>query len=91
MKGTSGFSFVDLAADYSGCYFATQLKETPDLLKALGSKFKTDDYLIDTKTLREGFGEARFKKDYGSTTDDRFKTVVAEIRDAIKALPAYKK
>ena len=91
MKGTSGFSFVDLAADYSGCYFATQLKDSPDLLKSLERKFKTDDYLIDIKLLKEGFSEARFKKDYGSTTDDRFKTVVTEIRDAIKTLPAYKK
>jgi hypothetical protein len=91
MKGTSGFSFVDLAADYCGVAIAVQLKQSPELLKAVEKKFRTDDYLIDTKPLKEGFSEARFKKDYGSVTDERYKTVVTEIRDAVKALPAYKK
>jgi hypothetical protein len=91
MKGTSGFSFVDLAADYCGVALAVQLKQSPELLKTIETKFKTDDFLIDTKPLKEGFSEARFKKEYGGSTDDRFKAVVTEIRDAVKALPAYKK
>jgi hypothetical protein len=91
MKGTSGFSFVDLAADYCGVAIAVQLKQSPELLQSIEKKFRTDDYLIDTKPLKEGFSEARFKKDYGSVTDERYKTVVTEIRDAVKALPAYKK
>ncbi len=91
MKGTSGFSFVDLAADLCGVSFATQLKESPVLLKSLESKFKTDEYLIDIKNLKEGFSEARFKKDYGNSSDERYKTVLTEIRNAVKALPAYKK
>jgi hypothetical protein len=91
MKGASGFSFVDLSADYAGVAFAKEIAaDTPRLAK-LKDKFEVAAWVPAFDGLREGLPEAKFKADFGGTDDKRFKAVVADIRKRVAALPAYRK
>lgn len=91
MKGASGFSFVDLSADYAGVAFAKEVSADAPLLAKLKTGFAVTDWLPAFDGLREGLPEVKFKTDFGGPTDDRFKKVVADIRKRVAELPAYKK
>jgi hypothetical protein len=91
MKGTSGFSFADLAADLSGIEFATVMAKEPKRIAPFAQGFTVADHMPEVKSLPEGLSEARFKKDYGGSEDIRFKKAMDEVRTAVKELPGYKK
>ena len=91
MQGTSGFSFADLAADYSGVRFAQWLQEDAKRLEILAKDAKLDDFVPEMKDFVEGLTVAKFKKDFGGTGDDRWKKALGEVRDAIAERPAHKK
>jgi hypothetical protein len=89
--GGSGFSFIDLCADFSGVALAARLKKGDLTLEKLARGFRVEDYLPDFKGLREGLTAAQFARDYGSPTDKRFLAEVDRIRRRIRALPGYQK
>lgn len=91
MKGTSGFSFVDLVADLAGIELATAVTKEPKRLAELAKGFVAEDYLPDFAPFPEGFTEAAFKKKYSGTDDERFKTELDGVRKAVRAVPAFRK
>jgi hypothetical protein len=91
MRGTSGFSFTDLAADYAGVEFYNRLKKDPALLDKVRDKFAVADYVPDLAGLKDGLTKAQVEEAFGSAADERFKKAVADLRDRIATCPAYKK
>ncbi|MEO2089338.1 MAG: hypothetical protein ABGY75_07560 [Gemmataceae bacterium] len=91
MKGTSGFSFADLAADYSGVEFAAAVAKEPKRVIAVAKKFGVADFVPEVKDLPEGLNEKRFKDEYGGAADSRFIKRVDAIRAAVKDLPGHQK
>jgi len=89
--GGSGFSFIDLLADFSGVTLAARLKKGDLALDKLAKGFRVADYLPELKGLREGLTAEQFARDYGSPTDKRFRAEVDRIRRRISDLPAYRK
>ena len=90
MRSGSGFSFIDLAADFAGVELGRRMIAEPAGLKAIAAGFRVEDHMPELKGLREGFDEARFKKEIGSTSDPRYKDVLEDIRGRIARLVAYK-
>lgn len=91
MKGTSGFSFADLAADYAGVEFAAAVAKEPKRVVALAKQFAVADFVPEVKDLPEGLNEKRFKDEYGGSADSRFTKRVDGIRAAVKELPGHTK
>lgn len=83
-RGSSGFSFADLAADYAGIALAQALLADDDegmrRLRTMASEFRGVDYLPAIDDLEDGLTQAQFEKKYGSISDPRF----LEARAAIK-------
>lgn len=83
-RGTSGFSFADLAADYAGIALARALLANDDnglaRLKLMATDFRGSDYLPAIEDLEDGLPAARFEQKYGGLRDERFLT----LRDSIK-------
>jgi hypothetical protein len=50
-------------------------------------RFSAADIVPETKGLRDGFGPEKFEEELGGANDERFRTVIAEIRKRIAALP----
>lgn len=91
MKGASGFSFADLAADLAGIELAAMIAREPKRLAALADGFDPAEYVPGVKPFREGLTEKQFQARFGTTADGRFQTAMDEVRAAVKALPAHKK
>ncbi len=89
MKGTSGFSFADLAADLAGVEFAAAVAKEPKRVIALAKQFAVADFVPEVKELPEGLNEKRFKDEYGGSADSRFTKKVDAIRAAVKELPGH--
>lgn len=89
MTRASGFSFTDLCADLAGVAFARFTKKDPDLLEQWWQDFKLADYVPKMDGLRDGLTEERFKQDYGSFADDRFKQALDDIRTRVRKQRFY--
>jgi hypothetical protein len=87
--GGSGFSFADLAADFSGIAFARRLLAQPSVLASIEQSFTPTDYALSPTGLAEGLSAAGFARQYGSIQDARFRRMLAYIRRRIHALPGY--
>ncbi len=85
----SGFSFRDLAADLAGTSFAKHIINSQLRLPDIASSFLVDAYLPPVKDLPEGLSEEEFKRQFGSTTDKRFRDKKAAIQRQILELPGY--
>lgn len=90
MKGTSGFSFIDLTADFAGVELAKRIVKDPARLKVIAMDFQLDQHVPDLKGLREDFSTEQFTKEFRSTDDAKFKAVVEDIRARIAKLDAFK-
>jgi hypothetical protein len=88
--GGSGFSFADLAADWSGVAFAAQVLRSPRRLATLADSFAAADFALPPAGLPEGLSQADFARRYGSAADERFRRQEREIRRRIAALPGYR-
>jgi hypothetical protein len=88
--GGSGFSFGDLSADLAGVEFATRLQKGTLKLEDLARKFRPADYVPDPAGLREGLSAEQFARDYGSVSDQRFRTELERLRRRIRELPAFR-
>src|SRR5260221_7815705 len=89
--GGSGFSFADLAADFSGVEFASLVKESDGALAKVAEAFAIKDYMVPMKDWEDDLPRSRFTKDYGSVADDRFLRKKEEIYKMIHALPVHQK
>jgi len=86
LKGASGFSFADLAADFAGIAFAEKVKKDPKLLARMRQSFAVSDFVPEVKDLRDGITVKRFEADYGSTSDPRFAKAVEEVRKLVEGV-----
>ncbi len=83
----SGFSFVDLAADRSGVYYATRASSPEDAAEtARALAAITQDQLLPRAALLlvEGLTEPAFRARFGSTDDEAYRAVTKQL-DAILA------
>jgi hypothetical protein len=91
MTKASGFSFADLCADFSGIEFAKRLKRDPAReLAAVGKKFAVDDYVAKIDGFRDGISAERFKADFVSTTNVKFKDAYNAVWKRVRELPMYR-
>lgn len=88
--GGSGFSFADLAADYSGVALAASLIGKPKRLAELTKSSRIADLCVAPKGLAEGLSRKAFDEAYGGTDDARFTKEVAALRAKVKALAWHK-
>ncbi len=91
MKGTSGFSFADLAADLAGIELANAVTREPTLIAGIAKQFVVEDYMPDIAPFAEGLNDVAFKKKYGGTDDDKFKSAMNQVRAAVQKVPAHRK
>ena len=87
--GGSGFSFADLAADYSGVAFAEWLKAKPDRLEGLAAKGDLAAFCVPPRGLEADLGIEEFHHRFGGVKDKRFLEAVAKLRKRIAALPGF--
>lgn len=90
MRGTSGFSFVDLVLDLAGIEFAVRIQKTPGKLDGIAKEFAITDYAPAIDGLSEGLNEAAFQKEFGGPTDPRYKEQIEAIRKRVQTAKAYK-
>jgi hypothetical protein len=88
LNGPAGLSFAALAADLAGVEFGRRLRDDPELLNRVRVRFAAAEFVPATDGLRDGLSAERFAEDYGSGTDDRFRAILAEIRQRVRKLPA---
>ncbi len=91
MKGASGFSFADIAADFAGIELANAATADPKRIAAMAKQFVVADYAPDVTPFAEGLTEKAFKTKYGGTDDARFKAELDAVRKAVHAVPAHRK
>lgn len=92
-SGGSGFSFIDLAADRCGLWFAE--RATASTQSALRFQqmlpLLTDElaFFPDFSDLEEGLSEMRFIDRYGNIDSSRYQEVVTLIDRRLASLPLY--
>lgn len=91
MKGASGFSFADIAADLAGIELANAVTADPKRIPVMAKQFVVVDYMPDVATFTEGLTEKAFKTKFGGTDDAKFKAELDTVRKAVQAVPAYRK
>lgn len=89
IKGESGFSFGDIAADLSGIALAEYVKLSEEKLPEVARDFSIEKYVPSLDGLRDGLTPEEFVTDYGSTSDPRFKQALEEIRSRVRELPFH--
>ena len=72
IKGESGFSFADIAADLAGIALAEFVKAADEKLPEVAPDFSIDKYMPSIDGLRDGLTQKEFVEDYGTTSDPRF-------------------
>jgi hypothetical protein len=90
-RGSSGFSFGDLAADFAGIAFARAVLRDAAAgkqpLRALATSFRGTDYLPPVNDLEEGLSMQKFLDKYGGVKDERFLKAAAAIRARVAKAP----
>jgi hypothetical protein len=91
--GGTGFSFVDLAADTAGIWFAeaaTGNKDKAARLQTLIAE-RSDETLFfpNTSGLQEGFSKSAFQKQYGSVDSTAYKALFQNIEKRIASRKVY--
>jgi hypothetical protein len=93
-KKNSGFSFIDLAADFAGIRFATVSVQNElsavKLQKTLQRKPGEATFFPDISGLYEGFSESEFRKYYTKIDSIPYKSVVKDIKSRISRLELYR-
>lgn len=93
LKGGSGYSFADLAADKSGLIFAkfiTGNEKSAELAQEKLKDMKIEDIFFPyTHDLPEGFRDNNFKRVIKSTDSENYKIIENEIDLRIGLLPLY--
>ena len=85
---TSGFSFVDLATDRAGFFWARRLTDPETLAAARAKLARADDEMLLPRAalaLNDGMPNAQFVATYGGTDDPRFAAKVKSIDAMLNA------
>lgn len=90
MNGPANLCLPALAAELAGGAFARAAFDDPDLLYVVAKSFPAAEYLPPTNGLRDGLSAEKFAVLYGTTSDDRFRAVLADIRSRLRELKAYR-
>jgi hypothetical protein len=90
-ENNNGFSFIDLAADKAGIRFALQILETEVALEEVAQDFQLRKVMPDIQGLEEGIPSERFRREFGSTDDERFQKIVRLIESRLENLPTAKR
>lgn len=91
-KDGSGYSFVDLSADFAGVKFAVSATETDNARKIQELLANTSNELLffpDIKGLPEGFSKAAFTKQFKKVDSPEYQKIVTEIHRRVDALPIH--
>lgn len=92
-NGGSGFSFIDLAADRSGLYFAQHATGSAAEANLFQQKIaeigNEEDFFPPIERLEEGLHAQKFIDRYGNVDTGRYKEVVQLIDQRIAVLPLY--
>lgn len=93
-RGSSGFSFTDLAAGYAGIALARSLLENDatglQRLRQLAERFTANDYLPRVDDLEDSLTADQFAARYGSVADPRFQRMRAVIRYRAHRVPGLR-
>ena len=92
LRGGSGFSFNDLAADRAGVALATAAADPRSarrLQALLGVRADQGLFFPRVDDLPEGLSKAEFKRRYGSIDGAPYKAMIEKIDGRISRLPAY--
>jgi hypothetical protein len=86
----AGLCVPVLAAEFAGIAFARTAQNDAELLRDVIPKFAAADYLPKPTGLRNGLGPEKFEELYGDANDDRFLALLADVRNRLKGMRAYK-
>jgi hypothetical protein len=86
--GGTGFSFADMAANLSGIRLATRMTDGRPTLDEIAKDFRVVRYVPAVFGFPEGISLDRFRRDYGSTDDPRFKAEMEAVRSRLRKLDA---
>lgn len=90
-KGGSGFSFVDLAADYAGIYFAENISVINlEKMKTLSVAEFEAAFMPDITGLPEGMSEQQMQQHFGGYQGQKFKQTEQIIHKRLQQLSLYK-
>ncbi|MFT4940537.1 MAG: hypothetical protein ACI88A_003594 [Paraglaciecola sp.] len=91
-NGGSGFSFVDLAADFAGVEFAqaaTDPLQAQHVQQVLADNTKESAFFPAITNLPEGMSKAVFNQKFGSVDSREYQSMVEDIRGRIMRLPIH--
>jgi hypothetical protein len=87
--GGSGFSFVDLTADYAGTLFTVAATQNEESARAMQARIRNGvviaDFVPNPLDLPEGIGNDDFHVEYGGLGGDGTNKIVEEIRHRLDA------
>lgn len=90
-EGGSGFSFVDLAADYAGIYFAENISDINlEKMKTLSVAEFEAAFMPDIADLPEGLSEKQMQQKFGGYQGQQFKQTEQIILNRMQQLSLYK-
>jgi len=90
LRGGSGFSFVDLAADQAGIMFATAATQPDSALQLQKINLnKESNFFPDITGLTENISQKEFERRYGGVEGKAYAKQLEQIRERIKQLALY--
>ncbi len=90
LRGGSGFSFADLAADQAGIMFATTATQTESALLLQKTNLNKEATFFPAITdLPENISQKEFERRYGGVEGKAYAKQLEQIRERIKQLPLY--
>jgi hypothetical protein len=93
-RGSSGFSFTDLAADRAGTRLAEEALASraaaTRIQEALAGTVAEDTIFPSVAGLPDSLSAAEFRRRFGNLDSDRYAEMVAEIDRRIDRLPLYR-
>ena len=89
--GSSGFSFVDLAANYAGIHFAENISDINlETMKALSVAEFEAAFMPDIAGLPEGMSEQQMQQQFGGYQGQQFKQTEQIILNRLQQLALYR-
>lgn len=92
LRGGSGFSFSDIAADRAGVTLAGKAISANDAarVQSILAKAKAEDeFFPDIAGLPDNMTQSEFERRYGDVENPRYRALMAEIERRIARIPAF--
>ncbi len=84
LHSASGLCIPALAAEFAGIAFVRAVYGDAELVRKAAEGFQASEYLPSMHGLRNGLSPEKFTELYGNTDDDRFATLLSDIRKRLK-------